>query len=328
MKLYLFSLVLFFSNISFGQNIYYLSQSNVIFKINEDNSISLAVNISPGITFYDIALSPNDQFYALAQQSIYKVYYNSNRLLLTTLPLGNYKSLVCSDNNELYTINNTTRTLYKYNITNSQLEMLALIGLDTPGDITFYKGNLIFPTIDGISKKIMSYNLQTNSLSTIFCFDNNFGSELHGITNVHGSCDSETIYISTSDYIYQLDFSQNLAINTGVFVGVAGGLTSSSEFLSSNCNFTFQNINCNLGIDDLIKQNLSPILFSNPVDDILKIQTEVTIERIEIYSIEGKLIKQIDNPEVQINLTDFDSGIYLLYFYTKDKVIKGKVIKK
>lgn len=329
MKLYTFTLVLFISNISFGQNIYLLSQSYSIFKINEDNSLSLAINVAPGISFSDIALSSNNEFYAVASNSIHRIYNNGSRSLMIGLPLGNYNSLVCSNNNELYTINNTTKNLYKYNITNNQLEMLAYIGLDTPGDITFYKGNLIFPTIDGTLKKIMAYNLQTNTLSIIFCFDNNIGSELYGITNVHDSCDSEAVYISSSDYIYQLDFSQNLAINSGVLVGAVGGLTSSSENLSSNCSSTLQNINCNLGLNDLIKPNMSSISLSpNPVADILKIQTEVIVEKIEIYSVEVKLIKQIDSPESQINFTDFDSGIYLVNFYTKDKVIKEKVIKE
>jgi len=69
-------------------------------------------------------------------------------------------------------------------------------------------------------------------------------------------------------------------------------------------------------------------IYPNPTADILYIKTpNYSIEKIELYDIAGKQLKEFDGNE--INLTNFKIGIYLLKIFTSSNtVLNSKVIKK
>lgn len=98
---------------------------------------------------------------------------------------------------------------------------------------------------------------------------------------------------------------------------------SFSDFqLSENSGF--------LNTDNLNKENRDVTIYPNPVLDKLYLSTSKTIEKIEIYSISGGLVKTFDKPQKSIDVKELLEGVYLLKIYignSKEILIK-KVIKQ
>src|SRR5690554_528700 len=74
-------------------------------------------------------------------------------------------------------------------------------------------------------------------------------------------------------------------------------------------------------------------VFPNPVTDIVTITNNenIGIEQIEVLDINGKTIKSLNynkENEVQLNLGDFASGMYLLHIKTNEGTAVKKVVKK
>src|SRR5690554_2663433 len=74
-------------------------------------------------------------------------------------------------------------------------------------------------------------------------------------------------------------------------------------------------------------------VFPNPVTDVVTITNSesIGIEQVEIFDISGKTIKSLsfnNENEVQLNLGDFASGMYLLHIKTNQGVAVKKVVKK
>src|SRR5690554_4076894 len=74
-------------------------------------------------------------------------------------------------------------------------------------------------------------------------------------------------------------------------------------------------------------------VFPNPVTDVVTITNSesIGIEQVEIFDISGKTIKSLsfnNENEVQLNLGDFASGMYLLHIKTNEGVAVKKVVKK
>ena len=68
------------------------------------------------------------------------------------------------------------------------------------------------------------------------------------------------------------------------------------------------------------------ILFPNPTNSILSIAVE-NIELIQIYTLDGKLIKSFQNPGNEINISSLDNGIYLLRYRMNGNFYSEKIIK-
>jgi len=74
-------------------------------------------------------------------------------------------------------------------------------------------------------------------------------------------------------------------------------------------------------------------VFPNPVTDVVTVTNSesIGIEQIEIFDISGKTVKSLsfnNENEVQLNLGDFASGMYLLHIKTNEGVAVKKVVKK
>ena len=69
-------------------------------------------------------------------------------------------------------------------------------------------------------------------------------------------------------------------------------------------------------------------VFPNPVKDILYLESEHHIERAEIYDISGRLLKHFLTPDMQINVSYLNSGLYLLKVFTKGLSEQQLIIKE
>lgn len=81
--------------------------------------------------------------------------------------------------------------------------------------------------------------------------------------------------------------------------------------------------NCVLTVDSF---ELDQFSFQNPVTDFINIQTTVAIDKVEIYSLLGKLVLSSSTPTEPIAVKNLAKGMYLLAVYQGDKKSVKKMI--
>jgi len=99
------------------------------------------------------------------------------------------------------------------------------------------------------------------------------------------------------------------------------------RLLAKNIHGTVKsNVDAALSIASIekIKVNLYP----NPVEDLLFIDSIIDIKRIEIYNQLGQLVLQKETKLNFINLTNLDSGIYIIHLYNDSLQAQAQLIKK
>jgi hypothetical protein len=69
-------------------------------------------------------------------------------------------------------------------------------------------------------------------------------------------------------------------------------------------------------------------LYPNPTSSQLFIESDITIDKIEILDISGRAVKTIVKPSYSIDVSDIPKGIYFLRLTTKDRVHTQKFIKE
>lgn len=79
-----------------------------------------------------------------------------------------------------------------------------------------------------------------------------------------------------------------------------------------------------LAVSDVSKNEIK--VYPNPVKDLLKISSAEKIEKAEVYSMEGKLLKSVLNANI-IDFSQNPKGVYLLKIQTKSGVSTQKIIK-
>ncbi len=71
-------------------------------------------------------------------------------------------------------------------------------------------------------------------------------------------------------------------------------------------------------------------IYPNPVIDVLNIQFPQGMDKVEILSLEGKVLKQLDvkADKVSVDVTDLESGVYVLKITNTKESYLTKIIKK
>ena len=96
-------LVLFFVSINiFGQNIYFSTSYNTIYRLNDDNTLTNIITVNTGSdgVINDIAISPSGSFYGIANDKIIEINLqtgSSNVLAILNVPQLNFCLLYTSD---------------------------------------------------------------------------------------------------------------------------------------------------------------------------------------------------------------------------------------
>ena len=117
-------------------------------------------------------------------------------------------------------------------------------------------------------------------------------------------------YTATSDNVYYFGFGNTtapVAINTSLRVD----------------NVTF--VKNTLAVADVNKTAVK--IYPNPVVDQLNIITDDTLKSVEIYSLDGKLLRKIDGSSTKIDFRSYQKGSYLVKIATDKSVTSQKVIK-
>ena len=77
--------------------------------------------------------------------------------------------------------------------------------------------------------------------------------------------------------------------------------------------------------ENLSSENIT--LYPNPVDDFVNLDTDLKIEGIELYTLEGKLERRFANNFYRLDLCNLSAGNYILKIYSDKGVMEHKLIK-
>ena len=84
---------------------------------------------------------------------------------------------------------------------------------------------------------------------------------------------------------------------------------------------------CTLGIDDeILAQGLS--VYPNPSASSLTINSKLPIEKVEIFSVLGKKIKEINSNFKSVSIENLARGIYMVKVYSEKGIAVKKIIKQ
>ena len=139
----------------------------------------LTVDISTYGVMLDIAFNPQGRLFATTSfNNLIEIDLDSQQItILFSLPVGaSYPGLGANANNELVTSKFLQLELYAFNI-DTQSFTLVESNIGTPGDFTYFKGNLIYPSFFNDYIKAYDGNTITDvgcSVPLIFGFANVF----------------------------------------------------------------------------------------------------------------------------------------------------------
>ena len=167
--------------------------------------------------------------------------------------------------------------------------------------------NYLFETI-GSDVKITFEMLDTDKVGVVaFLRKQNPFSEVQ-MTNVSGNTFTSTV----------TGLTMGQTINYAVKFAYAGGL-SITEYFSYEVGY-----DCTLS--QINPTNLDDFTFANPVKGQLIINSSQTIDKIEIYSVTGKLVLQTSTNLEEIDVSKLAKGIYILTVYANNSTITKKMI--
>ena len=240
------------------------------------------------------------------------------------------------------TENGYTNNLYRYNTETDTWTQLPSMSetKQTRGEIIDDKLYVIGGFWGTSSNQIQVFNIDTNNWENEYTMP--FSVSANALT-----VNENNIFIigdyTNQDNIYILDVTdmsfrsiENNMIGRRHFdaeiindkLYVIGGNTSNSfsSFLNS---VQFSNINSSsLSVNDLIITN-NLLLYPNPFSNIFRIESKkIQISKVEIYTLSGKQIKEINSNFHHIEFDNFNTGMYLVKIHTKEGVYTRKIIKK
>lgn len=323
----------------FSQEVHIVTDDAKIYKLLPNGNLEHKVTVeaftnSSTKQIQDIGISPSNELYGVTQDNgIFEIieidWLTGEYELLTEIP-NFVSSLVCKNDEELLFIDFTQR-LYKYSISSNVIEEIAFLGYVTPGDLCFYRGNVIFPT----NHEIKAYNLETESISTIFCFPEY--TEYYGISMIYSECDSNKILVPVFGPMDNLEFltldletkSSTIHSTNNSFSESVYGMASSMEYSGYECDlYEFEDIECTeLTSIGGIESQISISVYPNPFHEYLIIEGCQDIRNIKVYNNKGEnVIFTIENENV-LNLNHLSFGIYYLIIKCGDEKIVKKIFK-
>jgi hypothetical protein len=70
------------------------------------------------------------------------------------------------------------------------------------------------------------------------------------------------------------------------------------------------------------------VIFPNPVKDVLNLNYDKAISQIDVYDVNGKLVKTFTTVNGSINVSDLSDGVYMLNIQTEEGLIVKKIVKE
>lgn len=82
------------------------------------------------------------------------------------------------------------------------------------------------------------------------------------------------------------------------------------------------------GVNNNFTLNEAVSMYPNPVENYLTIRSNLPITRVQVYSLLGDLIKDVNTNFLRIDLRDVNSGIYMIKIHSNQFFVTKKLIKK
>ena len=89
----------------------------------------------------------------------------------------------------------------------------------------------------------------------------------------------------------------------------------------------YSDYNNALGVDDELLAN-SVKIYPNPVTNLLTIDSEIPLTRVEIYSVLGRKVKEVDSDFESIPTNNLSNGVYVVRMFSENGLTTKKLIKK
>lgn len=287
-----------------------LSQTNVSFLNAESNRIaSLSDLIFNDYFGFDatIALGYNLLTSVDASdlpQMVSVLNLSNNQLTHLNLSGLNWLTKLFCANNQLTQIDTSTLTFLSYlscgNNPITALDVSQNSYLDY-----LYCRNCLITSLDLSHRPVPDFDVRSNSLISLNIENGDYdGDGLY--TTIPGSPNLESVCVDA----YEGEIIQNWITLANV---------------STNCTLTS---GCNLATDEFKVSGFT--VSPNPAADILTVhgQSDDEIEAIEIYNLLGQQVQTHLNPSEMIDISELQSGVYLLRIATAKGMANQKFVKK
>lgn len=269
-------------------------------------------------------------------------------------------SLMCL-NNQLTSLNVSQNVaLTSLDCSNN---LLTSIDVNSNADLIYFycNNNLITSLNVTQNTELNGFNFQSNQITsidvsqninlvTIVCDDNLLTtldlSANIGLRNLYCSINQITdLDLSLSPLMAYFECSSNQLTSLNVKNGI------NTNFLSfkalNNPNLTCINVDdtaystanwtdidaqtvfsedCSALSVDEFDLNAAVSVYPNPTSEILNINSQLTLEKLELFTVLGRKILETDTDI--INMSDLQSGIYLLKIYSENNTTTKKIIKQ
>ena len=177
--------------------------------------------------------------------------------------------------------------------------------------------DLCYKRYNGNSNDKLQVMISTDCGSTWTTVFNKAGSNL-----ATGDNTTSNYVAAESDYQTQtIDLAQ-FASQDRVIVKFAFTSAYGNNIWIDNVNI----FNGPVGIEE--NEDNSLTIFPNPAKDVLNINSDKAINQIDVYDMNGKLVKSYTNVSNTINIKDLSTGAYMLNITTEDGQVSRKIVKE
>ncbi|MDR1112360.1 MAG: T9SS type A sorting domain-containing protein [Bacteroidales bacterium] len=195
----------------------------------------------------------------------------------------------------------------------------AIITASQPGNNNYFPAQNVEKTVSvrvGIAERSAQEIIWEQELSAQFCDP--------AISLTAYSTSGLPITYTSSNWSVAA-INGNLLYTTG-----AGDATITASQPGNNDYFPAQNVektvSVRVGIAELIEKEIT--IYPNPFEDVLYIDTENQIDKIEIFSVTGERVFQpLKTGKNSINLPNLKPGIYFIVLNVQDKIFRQKLVK-
>ncbi|WP_353083205.1 family 16 glycosylhydrolase [Flavobacterium sp.] len=263
----------------------------------------------------ELLMNANDNSGTIA----YTISYNGESFTVYN-PSGNQKSVIIpnllSNTNYVFTI--TASDMVGNPVANNPIILNATTSFSPQCSGTsnlaqigsFSSGyNYIFQT-NGTDVKITYNLLDTDKVGVVAFLWRQSPFTEYQMTNVSGNSFTHTITNQTI----------GSTINYGVKFAYSGGMSVTNYY-----SYVVGSA-CAMGVSAFTE--LNQLTFSNPIGDVIEINSTISIDNVEIYNLLGTIVVKQESNTKRIDVSDLQSGVYLISLYSgEEKIVKKIIIK-